>query len=589
MQKSLTHSDRLLNLLDKAYEAPFHPDSFDDLMKVAHEFYYPGHDDFSAHSLEDADYENNATIANHLARIEHLLNERELKNRSHPSNINRPELISLLVDPETGTVAGNSLAKVFFDHDFPLHINKLNLNAGSRTQLLKMAQEAVAADGFNNDICLLKRKGDTSAHLAKCGKWVSSEIGNGTQTRGLAVSIAHFNWTAEALRFCQSMFDLSISETEVLAALLNGKSQTEIAESRGRSVETIKAQSKAILRKSGYRKTTDLLVLATTYGLLVDPGKSQSGALKANFHAYARPDRIFTRPDGRKISYGVYGDPAGKPVLFIHGLVHGPFFPPDMIERFTRDRIRIIAPSRPGFGQTDAPHIWKNFDHVVVDDVKLLLPEITDQPVTIVAHQGGVSHACRLAFALGKQTNNMVMVGAGIPIDEKKHIPHMGLQTRVAALGVKYTPRILETMIHIGIVNWLRKGIKPYAEHLFSNSPTDQDYLDDPRIYPICEAGILHMVEQGAKAIIYDGKAAMADWEADFLKLKCPIQWLHGTKDPIMRYDFVQEFVASHNGAVVELIENGGNTMHLSHSDVFHRFIADAVHAKGVHPSQVKL
>jgi len=577
MQKELKHSDRLLNLLDKAYDAPFRPDSFHDLMKAAHDFYFSEPDDFSAHALAVSDYENNASISSHLARIERLLDERELENRSHPGNINRPALIALLIDPETGLVEGNALAREFFKHGFPIHMNKLSLDAGSRRNLLDMAQDAVAADGFNNDICLIKRKDDTAAHLAKCGKWINSEFTNGARTRGLAVSIAHFQWTAEALQFCRSMFNLSVSETEVLAALLNGHSQTEIAETRGRSVETIKVQSKAILRKSGCSKTTDLLVLATTYGLLADPGKQPSGSSRAGVAGFARPDRIFTRADGRKISYGVYGDPAGKPVLFIHGLVQGPFFPADMIGKFQEDGIRMIAPSRPSFGQTDAPHDWKAFDQTVVDDVMQLLPEITDEPVTVIAHQGGTSHACRIAFALGKQTRNMVMVGAGIPIDEKKHIPHMGVQTRVAALGVKYTPRILETVIHIGIVNWLRKGIKPYAEHLFSNSPTDQAFLEDPRIYAICEAGILHMIEQGAKAIIHDGKAAMADWEHDFLKLACPIKWLHGTKDPIMRYDFVQEFVGTHGGAPVQLVENGGNTMHLSHSDIFHRVILQAV------------
>ena len=577
MQEGLTHSDRLLNLLDKAYDAPFRSDSFHDLMTAAHDFYFTEPDDFSAHALKYGDYENNATISSHLSRIERLLNERELENRSHASQINSPALSTLLIDPETGIVEGNARAKEFFGHGFPVALKQLNLDASSRTQLLKMAKGAVAAAGFHSDICLIKRKDDAAAHLAKCGRWVSSESTNGARSRGLAVSIVHFEWTAEALQFCQTMFDLSVSETEVLAALLNGKSQPEIAEARFRSVETIKSQSKAILRKSGCRKISDLLVLATTYGLLVDPGKVQSVSSSDGLPVFARPDRIFTRPDGRRISYGVFGDPTGKPVLFVHGMVQGPFFPSDMIEAFRRDGIRIIAPSRPSFGQTDAPADWKAFDDVVVDDMRLLLPELAREKMTVIAHQGGVSHACRIAHALGDQARNMVMVSAGIPIDEKKHLPHMGVQTRIAALGVKYTPRILETMIHIGIVNWLRKGLKPYAEHLFSNSPTDLAYLDDPRIYPICEAGILHMIAQGAKAIIYDGKAAMADWEGDFVKLTCPVKWLHGTKDPIIRHDFIEEFVSAHGGGPVELIEDGGNTMQLSHSEIFHRVIVEAV------------
>lgn len=578
-ERDISQSDRLLVLLDKAYEAPFRPDSFDEMMKAAHEFYFSDEQDTSYHELKNADYEDNPTIISHLNRIERLLGERELENRSYSSNINRPSLIALLIDPETGIVEGNSLAKDFFRHKFPIHINALNLDKTSSNTLMRLSKSTLKDSHFSNEICLIRRKdsADETAYLAKCGRWINPEAPGGGSTRGLAVSIAHFEWNSNALQFCQSMFGLSDSETEVLAALLNGLSQTEIAEKRGRSVETIKAQSKSILRKSGCRKTTDLLVLATTYGMLVDPSVAITSGAKSEMPDIARPDRIFVRPDGRRISYGVYGDMSGKPVLFIHGLVQGPFFPSDMVADFTQSGIKIIAPSRPGFGKTDAPLNWKDFDHVVIDDMKLLLPELTDEPLTIVAHQGGVSHACRIADALKEQTRNMLMVGAGIPIDEKRHIAHMGVQTRIAALGVKYTPRILETMVQIGITNWLRKGLKPYLEHLYSNSPTDQDFLDDPRIYAVCEAGILHMVEQGAKALIHDGKAAMADWEADYTRLKCPIKWLHGTKDPIMRVDFVEDFVSAHGDAEIELIENGANTMHVVHSKAFHRAIKEAV------------
>ena len=91
MQEHLTHSDRLLTLLDKAYDAPFRPDSFHDLMKAAHDFYFTEADDFSSHALKEGGYENNATISSHLSRIERLLDERELDNRSHPSNIRSEE------------------------------------------------------------------------------------------------------------------------------------------------------------------------------------------------------------------------------------------------------------------------------------------------------------------------------------------------------------------------------------------------------------------------------------------------------------------------------------------------------------------
>ena len=571
-------SERLLLLLDKAYEAPFQPDNFHELMKAAHNFYFKSWHDLSTNALTEIDFEDDATLVSHLGRIEYLLRDRELENRSHASNLNRPTLVALLIDPDTGICEGNHLASEFFGNRFPCTLKTLNVEKSSRIQLQDMAKRA-ASSSFSNEICLIKRNDAKEASLAKCGVWINLEGKDKDQTRGLAVSIAHFNWTPNALGFCQTMFQLTDSETHVLAALLNGKTQAEIADSRDRSVETIKAQSKSILRKSGCAKISELMVLATTYGLLVDPGDTHDFDYLDTRYAFAKPDRILTRADGRKISYGVFGDPDGKAIFWVHGLIHGPFFPTDMIEAFKRDRLKVIAPSRPGFGLTDPPNSWAQFDQAVIDDAIEILAVTTQGPVTLVAHQGGVSHACRIAKAFGQKTKNMVMLGAGIPIDEKKHLVAMGLQTRIAAIGVKYTPRLLETMIRIAIANELRKGIKPYLNHFFSNSPIDQDLLDDPRIYPLCEAGILHMIDQGPKAIIYDGSAAMADWSGDYLGLKCAIQWVHGSKDPVMRFDFVQEYVAKYRGDPVLIVENGANTLHLAHSEVCHQAIVEAAQA----------
>tara|TARA_R110000751_G_scaffold131275_4_gene233623 strand:- start:47669 stop:49420 length:1752 start_codon:yes stop_codon:yes gene_type:complete len=571
----VNQSERLLYLLDKAYEAPFQPDNFHELMKAAHNFYFKSWDDLSVADIKNANFANDATLASHLNRIEHLVRERELENRSHATNLNKPTLVALLINPDTWICEGNDLAAEFFGQRFPCVFKELKLEKTSLDQLKKLAERATSS-GFSNEICRVKRNEASAASLAKCGVWINPEGNAANQARGLAVSIAHFNWTPNALGFCQSMFQLTDSETTVLAALLNGKTQAEIAAERGRSVETIKAQAKSILRKSGCTKISDLMVLATTYGLLVDPGGERPFQVGDKPLDFAKPDRMFTNKDGRKISYGIHGDGKGRTVLFVHGLVHGPFFPPDMITAFREDGLKVLAPSRPGFGLTDPPKSWKDFDETVIKDALALLTAKTEGPVTVVAHQGGVSHACRIANALGRRAKNMVMIGAGIPIDEKRHLEGMGLQTRIAAMGVKYTPRLIETVIRIGIANELRKGIKPYLHHLLSNSPIDQNLLDDPKIYLICEAGILHMIEQGPKAIVHDGAAAMADWSGDLLNLSCPVNWVHGTKDPIMRLDFVLEYVAQYRGDPVIAVENGAATMHLAHAQVCYKAILDA-------------
>ncbi|MBC7778510.1 MAG: alpha/beta fold hydrolase, partial [Proteobacteria bacterium] len=58
-------------------------------------------------------------------------------------------------------------------------------------------------------------------------------------------------------------------------------------------------------------------------------------------------------PDGRRLTYAQYGDPAGVPVLYCHG------FPGSRLEARQTDAVarrlgvRVIAFDRPGYGGSD--------------------------------------------------------------------------------------------------------------------------------------------------------------------------------------------------------------------------------------------
>src|SRR5436305_12226700 len=63
--------------------------------------------------------------------------------------------------------------------------------------------------------------------------------------------------------------------------------------------------------------------------------------------------RTVKLPDGGSRGYAEYGDPAGKPVLFMHG------YPDSHLTRNPDDGltaslgVRLIIPDRPGIGQSD--------------------------------------------------------------------------------------------------------------------------------------------------------------------------------------------------------------------------------------------
>jgi hypothetical protein len=57
---------------------------------------------------------------------------------------------------------------------------------------------------------------------------------------------------------------------------------------------------------------------------------------------------------GRRLAWAEYGDPAGVPLLFLHGAPGGRLSAAPHDQRFARQGLRVIAPERPGYGRSDA-------------------------------------------------------------------------------------------------------------------------------------------------------------------------------------------------------------------------------------------
>ena len=64
-------------------------------------------------------------------------------------------------------------------------------------------------------------------------------------------------------------------------------------------------------------------------------------------------DNVMVLRSGRKLEVQEYGDPAGHPVLFFHGLIGSHHQASYVAEQARREGLRIIAPNRPGVGRSE--------------------------------------------------------------------------------------------------------------------------------------------------------------------------------------------------------------------------------------------
>lgn len=539
------HAAAYADMLDAAYDTAERPERFDDLVALASGFFF-GREEGAA--LADAE----RRLQPHAARIVRQLEDMDgARLRAAAESFHA----RLVIRAGGTSVTGNAAAARLAPSGFPCALEDLPFDHAA-TVLLRQAA-AAGADPPPADRVILATIEEPA--VRSCLALIQKPPhANGD----VHVSISFIDWSPALLERLAGAFDLTPAEADVLEGHLLHMSPRQIADLRGRSPETIKAQSKAILRKAGCARMPDVLQLCAGIAYLLeacpDPAPAQE-----SFIAPRRDMRLVPRPGGRSLAVYDYGA-GSRPVLFIHGFIQGPYFTRRFLDAASGAGLRLICPSRPGFGHSSPSASRRDFDATAAADAVAALDSLGVGECVVAATQGGASHAFRAARLLGPRVRGMLLAACGVPIDEARHLDHMDPQTRLAAAATRHAPSLMGVMTRLGIAAHRRSGgIEAFLRRHWSTSPPDLALLDDPEHLRIQCDGIRHIVQQGSEAWVRCGSAAMADWTADAAAVTAPRLWLHGARDTIMRASFVEEFAAREGRGRFELVaEAGVNLIH---------------------------
>lgn len=123
--------------------------------------------------------------------------------------------------------------------------------------------------------------------------------------------------------------------------------------------------------------------------------------------------------DGRKLTYQIHGPEPGDgifPMFFMHGNPGcrlGPFPPYSTLSTLN---ISIIAPDRPGYGQSDRKP--GRFIADTADDIAALADALNVDRFGIMGRSGGVPHALACAALLGDRIHNVSGLSGIAPPDD---------------------------------------------------------------------------------------------------------------------------------------------------------------------------
>jgi pimeloyl-ACP methyl ester carboxylesterase len=117
---------------------------------------------------------------------------------------------------------------------------------------------------------------------------------------------------------------------------------------------------------------------------------------------------IIVMRDGRKLEVRQYGDGAGHPAFFFHGLIGSHHQASYVDEQASREGLRIIAPNRPGVGRSE--FLTRKSPLDAVADVEDLAQALHLDEFSLIGISGGAPYALATLYRLGRRVRTMTLI-----------------------------------------------------------------------------------------------------------------------------------------------------------------------------------
>ena len=362
----------------------------------------------------------------------------------------------------------------------------------------------------------------------------------------LAISTLAVPWSADLERLLQGSFGLTSSEIRVIHDLADGQSLRDAAYLHKRSEHTLRTQLKSVLAKTRSASQSDLMRTVATLAAHAAAGATRAVPARQEPRTGVR---ILVAVSGnRQLPVNLIGPADGKPVLFIHGMLDGFSVSPQINSLLDRYGLRLIAPSRPGFGESPPVEDIRNAPRLFAADIVRLLDALDIDHCPVIGHMAGAVHAYCAASQPGSRISAVISVAGAVPIISLRQFSAMAPRQRVVAWTARFTPGLLPTILRAGIAQIDQGGEDAFMNALYPGDSIDSRSLSNPDVKAAIIDGYKFAVAQGHRAFEADAWHVTRDW-SDYLGPGLPpVRIIHGVHDPVVTIESVRAFAGSNKG-----------------------------------------
>ena len=275
-----------------------------------------------------------------------------------------------------------------------------------------------------------------------------------------------------------------------------------------------------------------------------------------------RGTRTATLADGRVLEYVDAGDPDGLAVVFHHGSPGSAFAPPGLVDAATTRGLRLLAPTRPGYGGSSRD-VGRRVASVAGDTAQLL-DTLGITRFATAGWSGGGPHALACGGLLQERCAAALSVAGVAPYlpGEFDWTEGMGEENvEEFQLGLEAGPRYDE-MLAGARDHFLSLASEDLssARALFGGLISDPDEAaSTPASVAYVLGNINHGLEPGVGGWRDDDQSFLHDWGFDLQKITPPVAVWFGDHDLMVPPRHGEWLAANVRGAQVRRFPDDGH------------------------------
>jgi pimeloyl-ACP methyl ester carboxylesterase len=236
--------------------------------------------------------------------------------------------------------------------------------------------------------------------------------------------------------------------------------------------------------------------------------------------------------DGRTLSYYEFGDPAGKAVFYFPGATASGLIGRNIHAAALQTGARIIAPNRPGIGQSGYQPGRRLLDWPA--DVCQLADTLGIGRFAVMSESGGSPYAAACARMIPDRLTGAAIVSGACPFDASGVMDGLSAQGRASYQMMKY-PLWLLRLAFLPLAAIARINPAALRAQLLQAArampEVDQTAFSEPEYLQAVLGAYCDAFQQGARGPALDLKLCAGSWGGWLPEISVEVRLWHGTLD----------------------------------------------------------